>query len=356
MLILFTTLVMGEQPASTRRIGKVKTALTTRQLPSEFTKGNLTLQFTSDGGFTLRRSTDGKWLLYPSDTSYISVSIDGNVYVQPHMSGVGTTLRFISRQDTPDGPIFTYEVPDLPVKIKVAFVLQTDWMFIRTEVINNDSRNHTVAVRYLLDTQLDENDGAPLFAPTVRDPITGEIVVTHEVTIPNPAFTTWQAFDDPITRTLTTVGTLTQRPVQIAFAHWPEAVDELWDYTTDPARQFFTPGFLKSPKSDSCVLIWFDNRTLLPAQATTFETAYGLRGALAPGVSDRERLIQGLKGLKEDIENAAKKWTSLSAKMWADTVNTLGENYVSGFLMALAQGLLSEGTIQSVDLIKRVLQ
>ena len=287
LLVVVWVMLMGMlveaqsmQSVNMQKVTNLKKDRPTRQRLSdftEFTRGNMTLLTTSEGGFTLRRSSDGKWLLYPSDTSYISINVDGNIYVQPHAwTEEGKQLSLVGGSNTQGGPIFTYRLPDLPVQVEIAFIVKPDWIIIQTKVANNDSRNHTVAVRYLLDTQLDENDGAPLFAPGVTDPITGQAVVTHEVTVTNPVFRTWKAFDQPVNPTLTTIGTLIQSPVRLAFAHWPKAVEASWDYTTDPNVLFFTPGFLTSPESDSCVLIWFDNRTVAPGQATTYETVYGL--------------------------------------------------------------------------------
>lgn len=311
-----------------------------RQLEREFTKGNLTLQYTDEGGFTLRRSSDGKWLLFPSDTSYISVNVDGNVYVQPHASDVGTALTLVSKMSTSDGPVFTYDVPDIPVRVKVAFVVQTDVMFVRTEITNRDSRNHTVAVRYLLDTQLDENDGAPLFAPGVVDPSTGQTVVTHEVTVTNPSFMIWKAFDRPDNPTFTTIGTLTQRPTQFAFAHWPEAVQAPWNYTTDPTKRFFTPGELKSPKSDSCVLIWFDSRTLRSGETVLYETAYGLHQASLPAASDRDQVVAALTRLKQTIRPAAQRWVNEASQIMAEAfVKTRPNVAKEAFKVVLSLGV-----------------
>jgi len=279
MLMSIPVEAQSRYSVNVQKVAKLKKTHSIRQFSefTEFTKGNMTLLTTSDGGFTLRRSSDGKWLLYPSDTSYISINVDRSIYVQPHArTEEGEQLSLVGSSSTQDGPIFTYRLPDLPVQVEIAFIVKPDWIIIRTKVMNNDSRNHTVAVRYLLDTQLDENDGAPLLAPGITDPITGQAVVTHEVTITNPVFKIWKAFDQPVNPILTTIGTLTQSPVRLAFAHWPEAVEAPWDYITDPNVPFFTPGFLKTPESDSCVLIWFDNRTLTPGQATTYETVYGL--------------------------------------------------------------------------------
>lgn len=176
MLMNIPVEAQSRHSVNIQKVAKLKKSHSTRQwLFTEFTKGNMTLLTTSDGGFTLRRSSDGKWLLFPNDTSYISINVDGNIYVQPHVwTEEGEQLSLVGSSSTQDGPIFTYRLPDLPVQVEIAFIVKPDWIIIRTKVMNNDSRNHTVAVRYLLDTQLDENDGAPLLAPGITDPITGQ--------------------------------------------------------------------------------------------------------------------------------------------------------------------------------------
>ena len=133
---------------------------------------------------------------------------------------------------------------------------------------NNGSTSHNLKTRCLLDTQVDENDGAPLYASTVD-------VQTFETDLPSPSFRQFLAYDQWPSPTLISQGTLETAPSRIVFAHWPEAEKTTYDYTPIPNRRFFTPGFTKSPESDSCVLVYYLLGTLAPGASKEIIIYYG---------------------------------------------------------------------------------
>ncbi|RLG90711.1 MAG: hypothetical protein DRO36_05650, partial [Candidatus Hecatellales archaeon] len=131
--------------------------------------------------------------------------------------------------------------------------LEGDHVAFTVKIRNNENSDQDVSVRYLWDTQLCDNDGSPLKAKGT--------LYTKEMCFEPVDFDHWSAYSRPeeSEAKLVTYGWWANIPDKMIFAHWPEAIDTVYSYDWNPNRQFYTPGYVSSPKSDSCVLMYWEN-------------------------------------------------------------------------------------------------
>lgn len=297
---------------------------------------NLEAIFNTFGQFTLRRVSDGKWILYQApETSYLSVRVDDEVYTDYNDTLIVTF-----------GP--TWVTPTLcrtvfstaaGVEVTQDVELDEDAAIIRVTVLNGSAMSHDVGIRYLFDTQVGLNDGSPLSASGVTDPTTGSPVCTHETDMPLPAFDIWYSYDTWPGASLSSVGTLVSRPSRMVFAWWPAAVGCTWDYTPDPTRAFYTPGYTVTPTSDSCVLVYFSPIELPPGTSREVTTAYGF--APPPVHVNRDLVIQRLLALDQAIQTAVDSEADVYADILArsyDRIGILGARTLVTFLDSVATG------------------
>ncbi len=288
----------------------------------------LTLQVFESGQFVLQ-TADGRYLLYPGPTSYLSVKVDDIVYANspdlPHVLSVDMPLQFLDMDDDgiEDAAFITYSTPE-KVRVNQRLELAGEALKITVDITNQDVSSHTVSIRHLIDTQVDDNDGSPLW-------MAGNVYVA-EVELA-PPFTTWKGYDrlpDPV---LQSVGTLVTRPDRMVFAHWPVAVDSPWEYTPDPRRQFYTPGFVTSPESDSCVLMYFNLGELASTDGASVETYYGV-GAPAPQ-SELKQLLLALDKVHAAVQGKLDSDVSALAQVQASAYRAVHgkeepENFIIG--------------------------
>jgi len=255
---------------------------------AQLSNSDLTLSLLDTGQFSLQAS-DGRYLLYPdARTTYLSVKVDATVY--NNKDGSLPVLTPLSSDDSSSAYI-TYETPE-QVVVTETYTLVGSAVEFTTQTQNLDIVPHNVSVRYLLDTQVDTNDGSPLFAPPVG-------VRTSETDLPGPAFTTWQGYDQWPNPTLTAAGTLSTLPSRMVFAYWPNAYYYPFDYSPDPQQPFYTPDYTRSPQSDSCVLLYFDQGSLDPGGQNQIVTYYGTGAPTAN--ADRANLIATFARLREAV-------------------------------------------------------
>lgn len=198
---------------------------------------------------------------------------------------------------------------------------------------NNDASAHKVEVRYLLDTQIDINDGSPLYAPTVGTKV-------YETDIPIINFSTWEAWLTPEGPTMKGIGTLSDTPYRMVLAWWPNAFSYPWDYIPNPEQRFYTTGYSTSPYSDSCVLLYFNIGSVMPYSCTLpVKTYYGI-GTPGQGPSG-DRLKKAL----EEFFNAVSDYIIETSKLYAVSV-------APGY-----KQIIEDMTIQAiaVDLTKQLL-
>jgi hypothetical protein len=251
----------------------------------------LTLSVIDSGQFTMW-TADGKYLLYPyAGTGYLSVKVDSQVY--NNRNGSLTVSTPFTIEDANNAYI-RYQTPE-NVLITQRFSLSGRAVRFQVEALNQSGTPRSIAIRYLFDTQVDVNDGSPLYASTVG-------VRTYETDMPAPSFGSWRGYDIWPNPGLTSVGTFSTQPDRAVFAWWPNAVGYDWDYTPDPNQIFYTPGYTYSPYSDSCVLLYFGMGTVAPGTQKTVATYYGT--GEPTGNTDRDRLISAFNRFKEAIKSS----------------------------------------------------
>lgn len=245
--------------------------------PKQFQAGGLTLSnehlsLTLYGEATFSLATaDGRHLLFPGATSYISLRADGSTYsarqenlpplAGPTAADATTALESFS---TDEG-----------VRFRVTYTLVGEALRLTVQAENASGASRSAAARFLLDTQVDVNDGSPLWA--------NGRVYTQETEL-RPPFTTFKGYDQIPNPSFTSTGTFLTPPTRVVFAHWPRAHGQPWDYTPDESLPFYTPGVLTTPLSDSAVLVYYDLGTLAPGAAAEATLSYGLAAPQAAGL------------------------------------------------------------------------
>jgi len=170
-------------------------------------------------------TADEKLLLYgyPSAwSSYMTVRLDGSDYYQD-----ATMDTYVTQAPAVDGNSITTQW-SLPTNVGVSLrlTLQQDTTKYQATVTNNDATSHEVKIRFLFDTMLAYNDGAPFIVPGV-----GNVTTEQEHT--NPVFDYWKATDDLVTPTLTSNCTFdtSNKPYKVQFAYWGGIYSAPFDYT-----------------------------------------------------------------------------------------------------------------------------
>jgi hypothetical protein len=212
-------------------------------------------------------SSAGVCLLYPGDTSNIAFSVDGVSKNSGTSQGLGTYMTQTPVQVGLDSVKVSWEISK--VHLTITYILQNDNIEVKAIINNNDVVSHQAGVRFLLDTQLGPNDGAPLYAPNVG-------VSTFERDLSNPTFNSIMAYDLYPNPTLQTYCTFLSEPNRVAFTWWPNSKDSNWDYSCDPSQRFFTPGSTKSPDSDSALILYYDPVNIQPGTSENLVFSYGL--------------------------------------------------------------------------------
>ena len=276
----------------------------------------------SDGAFTMQRSSDEKWLLYPSaGTTAFSMKIDESVYWTRGYLQITKPLT-IADESTAYIEYTTSE----NVLIRHTYSLAGEAVKFEVQAWNNDSSTHHAQVRYLFDTQVDENDGSPLYAQGVVDS-QGSTVCTYETDIPIITFSEWKGYDIWPDPGVTSNGTISTIPSRMVFAWWPNAIDFSWDYTPDPNQRFYMPGYISSPYSDSCVLIYLDLGTLAPGTTATTTTYYGIGEPSGEPEFEKLRAAVNTLGQQFDLwtQNKCSKAAEIFSKGIDKVKNSLGE-------------------------------
>jgi len=181
-------------------------------------------QYDGIGRYT-EATADEKLLLYgypDAWSSYMTVQLDGSDYYQDY-----TMDSYVTQTPTIDGNSITTQW-SLPTSVEVSqrLTLQSNTTQYRVTMTNNDATSHEVKIRFLFDTMLAYNDGAPFIVPGV-----GNVTTEQEHT--NPVFDYWQATDDLVSPTLTSNCTFdtSNKPYKVQFAYWGDIYSVPFDYT-----------------------------------------------------------------------------------------------------------------------------
>ncbi len=128
---------------------------------------------------------------------------------------------------------------------------------------------HDAGFRTMIDTMINNNDGAPFRVPGVG-------IVTHETDFTGDAVPdTFQAFFDLTDSTHVTASTLKSGgatvPDRLVLAAWPRIDGTAYDFTPDPSVDFSPSGY-----HDSAYAVYWNPAALAPGASRTFATLYGL--------------------------------------------------------------------------------
>jgi len=132
-------------------------------------------------------------------------------------------------------------------------------------VTNNDTVAHSVEIRIMIDTMLNNNDGAPFRIPNVG-------AVTNEmefIGLNIPQY--WQAFFSLVNPDILSQGTLIGGGAttldRFVIAYWGNIAGSLWDYNVNP---------LQPITEDSAIAVYWYPVVIGPGESLDFITFYGL--------------------------------------------------------------------------------
>lgn len=205
-------------------------------------------------------TAEGKKLLYgypDARTSYTTIRIDGHDYYQD-----ATMDSYVTQMPTiiGDSIITKWTLPS-NVKVSQDLTLMSNTTRYRLTVTNNDHASHHVKIRYMFDTMLAYEDGAPFRVPGVGD-------ITTEQEFKNPVFDYWKAMDSLANPTLISYCTFVphNKPYKVQFAYWRAIYNVPFDYT-------ITAG--QSITGDTAVGMYWDLGNLVPGEIKDVIVYYG---------------------------------------------------------------------------------
>ncbi|MDP4145946.1 MAG: Ig-like domain-containing protein, partial [Bacillota bacterium] len=193
-------------------------------------------------------------------TSYTTIKVDGNDYIY---SPATTNTDFATLSNTS-----TYTVGNVVINQKISIVKNSstqkeDTVEIKYTATNNDSVQHEVGTRIMMDTMLGSNDAAPFRIPGI-----GAVTTEKELTGSDiPEY--WQAFDDLLNPTVIAQGTLLKgdnKPDKVQFTNWRRIYNTNWDYTVDPTQS----------NGDSAVSVYWNPKSLAAGETREYTTYYGI--------------------------------------------------------------------------------
>ncbi|MEA2032520.1 MAG: C1 family peptidase [Euryarchaeota archaeon] len=210
-------------------------------------------------------TADEKLLLYGYPyawSSYATIRLDGTDYYQD-----STMDTYVTQTPTIIGDSIktTWMLPN-SMDVSETLTLMPNTTKYHFTVKNNDMTSHSIKIRYLFDTLLAYNDGAPFIVPGV-----GEVTTEQEYI--NPVFNYWKATDDLVNPTLTSNCTFVpgNKPYKVQFAYWGDIYDYPFDYA-------ITSG--QSITSDTAVGMYWNLGTLSPGETKDVIVYYGIAGAI----------------------------------------------------------------------------
>ena len=205
---------------------------------------------------------------YNYGTSFTSIMIDGSADYYGGGSGVLVQAPTDDPSNMANNSIWQYG--DVEVKQTLQIVNGTstglpDTGMYKYTVRNTGTESHNVGIRIMIDTMLNNNDGAPFRVPGVGA-VTQEMEFLGE-DIPQY----WQAFyslDNPdVMAQGTLIGGGATTPDRFVLSDWTYIVNTIWDYTVNP---------LESVTNDSAVAVYWYPVSIGPGESREFVTFYGL--------------------------------------------------------------------------------
>ena len=198
-------------------------------------------------------------------TTYSTLRIDGAdailgqdapVTAGPTDSGDTDTTTFT------EGSVTTTQTLSLVTNPQTG---QADAVRIAYKVSNGDAISHDIGVRAMLDTDVNDNDGAPYRVPGIG-------AVTTEQDLSGSAIPdTFQVFQDLSDTSHIASATLrgadATPPDRLVVAAWPSIFGAPWDYTTTAGQPI---------TNDSAYATYWNPQALAPGSSRTYVTYYGL--------------------------------------------------------------------------------
>jgi hypothetical protein len=142
---------------------------------------------------------------------------------------------------------------------------QPDAVRIAYRIANSDTVSHEIGVRAMLDTDVNDNDGAPFRIPGI-----GAITTEQDLSgsaVPD----TFQVFQDlgdsSHIASATLRGAEATPPNRLVVAAWPSIYEAPWDYTTTSGQPI---------TGDSAYAAYWNPEALSPGSSRTYVTYYGL--------------------------------------------------------------------------------
>ena len=238
------------------------------------------------GGDPSRSSDDEKILIYGSRepwTSYTTVLIDGEPYVfggpTDRRAGLGTPTGEVTAHPrmSDERVLCTVRIGDIEITQELGLARSPttrvkDAARICYRIVNRGDRDHTVALRVMLDTMLGSNDGAPLRAGD-RAIATATQLIGEDI----PDY--WQAFDSLSDPAVISQGTLRAPdiapPDHIEMVDWGTLADSPWEFPFPSGADFTRRG---EAAQDTAVALYWHPAALPPGESRVCSTLYGVGG------------------------------------------------------------------------------
>lgn len=256
--------------------------------------------------FTVR-SGDGRPLLYPKgSTSRVGLILDGRLVV---VAGDRTGRR------TGGGSSgFNCQVDTSGVRGWVRATIEGGRLVVAIGARNDSGRPRDAGFLAFLDTQLDKNDGSPLYVDA-----TGVLYrAEHEFVGSVPE--SWRSFDRWPSPRIRSLATYPDRPDRLAFLLWRTAKSDPLGYRVTPGKNF---------SKDSATRAIWSPKTLAPGEQREVHFTYGEGGEPPPAW--RPGLVQALERVRGAHHNLLKVQVRATAEL-SDALLTLGwrELHASG--------------------------
>ena len=299
------------------------------------------------GTFALE-TREGHDLLYMQNgawSSYLTIQVDGVNYAN-RVEHAPSLNDYVEQPPTVVGDSIVTRWK-LPGSLLVAQEIQLSGRaaVFKVTVENKGSTAKSVKARYLFDYQVKDQDGSPIYIEGI-----GVLVKETVFTRVNMSFGRWYTRDyHDSTFTMQGVHTLGTQPYMIIFANWSRAFEHPFDYPVKPGARFYTPGETKSPKSDSCALLYWDLGILQAGESRQLWTAYGLAEPELPSV---EKLKSALEAYNAATLQALDSYSWKLAKIVAllyRHLNDLGKSNTLDALVSASGSLVGLEKLREGD-------
>ncbi len=169
-----------------------------------------------------------------------------------------------------------------------------DTLLVKYNITNFDEREHSVAIRVMLDTYIGANDGVPIEIGPSEDVKTISMVDTMAVLEKGKMPDYIRAVEDPNrlgekTNTVVEMGLKLRNfePIQkLVVCRWPQdqgATEARWDWNYEAMNH-------GGKEPDSCVVLYWANLKMAPKEPRTVGYTYGL-GRVAGEVGDKDTTV-----------------------------------------------------------------